>query len=172
VLFPAYALEPRTKKLGALLQTFFFRGSPSHVYATLAVRLARTVDLSLKGIWKDAACYTAAMCEGREFILGFCELGESSGEISVYRSAADDKPETEISEASLLELLRRDLDDLALAGTVRAYGPIGCVNAGCGWQLPHELQRLLLETHVPELRCPRCLSPVKLNITSRLMKNA
>jgi WD40 repeat protein len=130
--------------------TIAFEGPLHNIYATLAVRLARSHFFERREMYRNAATYEATV--GGSCGIYLRELEEGSGEIDVF---FDDRAGTTVRrqfEAYVGEHLRLR----AVDGTIAARRARHCPE--CGYVLPEEMIRLKLERDpdMRETRCPVC----------------
>jgi GTPase SAR1 family protein len=127
--------------------TFSFRGSLHNVYATLAVRLARSHLFERREMWRNAATYTAKT--GGICGLYLRELEEGTGELDVFF----DEAATTTVRAQFETYVFQHLQQRAGPGVSTRRVPM-CPH--CRYVLPDELVRRKLQRGALTMRCPDC----------------
>ena len=128
--------------------TFRFEGSLHNIYATLAVRLARSLLFIRTDMWRNAATYSAAA--GGLGGIYLREIDEGVGELEVFfeeptGAAVRRQFETYVSE---------HLHQRAAPGTVSKRRVLAC--PGCRYSLPDDLVEHKLARGARKMRCPDC----------------
>jgi GTPase SAR1 family protein len=127
-----------------------FQGALTSIYASLAVRLCRSVLFKRNAMWSNVASYTAAAGGVCSFELQ--ELEEGHGELALFY---DDKVSAE-TRAQFESYVTSYLNLRAIPGTVLARRVISCPR--CGYELPDDLVRMrraYLSGRMM-IRCPAC----------------
>jgi WD40 repeat protein len=128
--------------------TFGFEGSLHNVYATLAVRLARSHLFERLEMWRNAATYRSTA--GGACGIYLRELEEGVGELEVFFDAAAPDAARRQFEMYVFEHLQQR----AAPGTVSTCRVRACKR--CGYAVPDDLVRRKLERGALLMRCPDC----------------
>jgi len=128
--------------------TFGFEGSLHNVYATLAVRLARSDLFARREMWRNAATYAATA--GGDCGIYLREVEEGVGELDVFFDEAAADAVRRQFETYVFEHLRRR----AAAGSVTRRRVVAC--PGCRYALPDDLVRIRRDRGDREMPCPAC----------------
>jgi WD40 repeat protein len=128
--------------------TFSFEGALHNVYATLAVRLARSHLFERREMWRNAATYTS----GGAGICGIYlrELEEGLGELDLFFEGKTEPVVRRQFETYVYEHLRQR----AGPGSVTQRRVLVC--PVCQFVVPEDLLRRRRERGTPELDCPAC----------------
>jgi WD40 repeat protein len=126
--------------------TFAFEGPLHNVYATLAVRLARSRLFTRDTMWRNAATFRAT-------VGGMCgiylrEIEEGRGELALSFDAVAEPIVRSQFEAYVHEHLTQR------AGSVTRRRTRSC--PGCRYVLPDDLVRRRLDRGSPTIKCPAC----------------
>jgi nucleotide-binding universal stress UspA family protein len=128
--------------------SFTFEGALGNVYATLAVRLARSRLFRKKAMWRQTALYTAVDGGGATMMLRVVD--EASGELAVWFEAGTADSVRRHFEQYVLE----HLCDRAAPGSVFAKQLARC--PGCGYALPDDLLAIKRSRGLWRTSCPAC----------------
>jgi WD40 repeat protein len=133
---------------------FGFEGPVLNIYATLAVRLARSGLFKKQDLWKNAVTYTASL--GGTCGMYLHNIGEGRGELTLFFDKAVSK-ETRLNfeEYTQIHLQRR-----ALQESLKRH-PIFICNI-CGFVVSEQLLRIRNERGFNWLDCPGCSTRIML----------
>jgi len=127
---------------------FEFEGPVFNIYATLAVRLARSGVFQKKDLWKNAITYKAVS-------KGTCGLylrniGEGSGELTLFFDTAASKETRRIFE----EYVYLHLNRRALSEGLIVHRALEC--KACGFVIPDEIIQRRKARNSTSISCPVC----------------
>jgi len=127
---------------------FTFDGPLLSIYATLAVRLSRSVLFRRRDMWQNAASFTAS--GGGVCGIHLREMEEGRGQLIVFY---DEKP-SQVIRAQFETYVLDHLQLRALPGTVTSRPVLTC--PACGFAVPDEVVQRRLERGATTVRCPVC----------------
>ena len=127
---------------------FTFDGPLLSIYATLAVRLSRSVLFRRRDMWQNAASFTAS--GGGVCGIHLRELEEGRGQLIVFY---DEKP-SPVVRAQFETYVLDHLQLRALPGTVTSRPVLTC--PVCGFAVPDEVVQRRLSRGATTVRCPVC----------------
>jgi WD40 repeat protein len=127
--------------------TFRFEGALHSVYATLAVRLARSHLFTRESMWLNAASYRATV--GGVCGIYLRELEEGRGELDVFFDGADATVRRQFEA-----YVEGHVELRANPGSVSRRRIFAC--PGCEYELPEDLVERRRERGATTVRCPDC----------------
>ncbi len=144
--------------------SFTFEGPVLNVYATLAVRLARSEQFYKKELWKDAITYTARLG-------GICGVflrnsGEGRGELLLFF----DKDVSDETRFNFEEYAAAHLQKRAIPGSVQRQRFYTCPNPKCSVAISFEVVQRRLQKGLDWLSCPVCETRVELTERKERLK--
>ncbi|MFI7598308.1 TIR domain-containing protein [Actinoplanes sp. NPDC049681] len=154
IVFPAQFTRerPEAPQVHGHTVTLTFDGALQNVYATLAVRLARSRLFTRLEMWRNAASYRATV--GGTCGLSLRELEEGRGELAVFFDDQANPTVRQQFEAYVMEHLQLR----SAPGSVSARHIRSC--PGCGYVLPEDLIQRKLARGATTATCPDCEAQV------------
>ena len=139
--------RPEAPYIPSETMVFAFEGALDSIYATLAVRLARSDLFAREGMWRNAATYSAA--GGGVCGMNLRELEGGRGELSLFYDEASAAVRRQFEAYIAAHLRSRVIPGTLTRRTVRIC-PV------CSYALPDNLVRRRLDRGMAVIRCPAC----------------
>jgi len=140
--------RPDAPHIAGRALTFGFEGSLHNIYATLAVRLARSHLFARREMWRNGATYASAA--GGVCGIYLRELDEGVGELDVFFESSTETAIRRQFETYVFEHLQQR----AGPGTVSRRRVLTC--PACDYALPDDLVRRRRERGDRFMPCPDC----------------
>lgn len=141
---------------------FEFEGSVLNIYATLAVRLARSSLFKKQDLWKNAVTYTTM--SGGIAGMSLRNIGEGRGELTLFfDSTVGEETRRVFEEYVHLHLVRRALPD-----GLTTYRVLSC--NGCDSVIPHETIQRRKARGFDWLTCSVCDTRISLGEREQPLK--
>lgn len=132
---------------------FSFKGSIHNVYATLAIRLSRSIIFVKEKMWRNGVVFRSRT--GFHCGIMLTEIEEGKGEITVFFDGeADQETRFQFEEYVRIHLMRRALPDTVFRRRVFA--------CSCGFVVTDQLANMRAERGFNWLHCPVCAQRVSL----------
>jgi GTPase SAR1 family protein len=150
LVFPSqYTRErPDAPDIPGKAVVFAFEGTLHSIYATLAVRLARSALFMRRDMWHNAATYAAA--GGGVCGISLRELQEDRGELNLFYDSETPTAVRRQFEAYIAAHLRSKAIPGTLTRRIIQICPV------CSYALPDNIVRRRLDRGMTMLRCPAC----------------